>query len=343
MAQLRAFQMYEPTMFSGQINDVFFNEIAATQPQKIQKIAQALMATNMGTFTSWLQNLSTIKIEDHNEQYMWEIIGSDYINVPLVKAMVGNVLITSATNNVGAGGGKFQLYFPFRWFPGGGIIVGEKNEKYRIEIIGEPETDGINTVYNCKVTGENYNTGIPGEELVGGKLFTYEYYTVELENHGPNGTLNFATPAAIQNTLSMNRKDYSVYGREFNRKMYAPMPVKKGNETVTFTTSMPMVQWKFEQEFEEEFNKMIMYGRSNRDEAGTYHDTGKSGNVRREGAGFFEQKEIGHVIYYDTFTIELIEEALFQLSVNTIPMDQRVFFMRTGERGALQFSNAASA
>ena len=342
MAIPRKYQMYEPSAFAGEINDVFFNELASQKPQKISKVIQPLLATNMSTFSTWLQGLPTLKIEDHNEEYYWEVMGSDYINVPLIKATAGNnSLVTTSTTNVGAGGATFKLYFPFKWFPTRGIIVGEKNEKYRIELLDQ-EMDGTLSVHTCKVTGENHNYGIPGEELIGGKLFKYEYYTVELENHGPNGILNFAGTAALKNTVSMIRKDYSVMGREFGRKLYTPIPYKDGNTMKEFVMSMPMVQWKFEREFEQEFNKLILYGRSNRDEAGNYHDKGQSGNVRREGAGFFEQKDIGHVIVYDTFSINLIEEALFQLSVNTLPLDQRVFIMRTGERGALQFSNAAS-
>ena len=344
MAQLRHYQMYEPQMFSGEVNDVFFSNFCEMKPQKISKVIQPLLATNMTTFTTWLQGIPTIKIEDHNEEYYWEIMGSSYINVPLVKAVIGSsTLVTSSTTNVGAGGAKFKLYFPFRWFGSKGIIVGEKNEKYRIEILDE-ETEGTYDVKICKVTGENHAYGIPGSELVGGKLFSYEYYTTELENPGPDGSrLNFAGTAAMKNILSSHRKDYSVMGREFGRKLYTPIPYKEGNTVKEFTMSMPMVQWKFEQEFEQEFNRMILYGRSNRDEYGNYHDKGQSGNIRKEGAGFFEQKEIGHVIVYDAFSIGLIEEALYQLSVNTLPFDQRVFILRTGERGARQFSDAASA
>jgi hypothetical protein len=56
----------------------------------------------------------------------------------------------------------------------------------------------------------------------------------------------------------------------------------------------------------------------------------------------FEQKDVGNFIIYDTFDLRLVEDALYNLSVNTLGLDQRVFTLRTGERGAAQFSNAAS-
>ena len=118
MATLRKYQMYEPSAFAGEINDVFFNELASQKPQKISKVIQPLLATNMSTFSTWLQGLPTLKIEDHNEEYYWEVMGSDYINVPLVKATAGNnSLVTTSTTNVGAGCATFKLYFPFKWFP----------------------------------------------------------------------------------------------------------------------------------------------------------------------------------------------------------------------------------
>ena len=67
MAQLRHYQMYEPQMFSGEVNDVFFSNFYEMKPQKISKVIQPLLATNMTTFTTWLQGIPTIKIEDHNE------------------------------------------------------------------------------------------------------------------------------------------------------------------------------------------------------------------------------------------------------------------------------------
>ena len=50
--------------------------------------------------------------------------------------------------------------------------------------------------------------------------------------------------------------------------------------------------------------------------------------------------EISNVIYYNTFSIKLIEDALYELSAAKLGLGDRVFVLKTGERGASQFSKA---
>ena len=83
-----------------------------------------------------------------------------------------------------------------------------------------------------------------------------------------------------------------------------------------------------------------MFGRSNRSVNGEYANFGKSGNVIQEGAGLRDQMEYGNVSYYNTFSLKLITDLLFELSAGVLGFDERRFVMETGERGAAQFSEA---
>jgi hypothetical protein len=58
------------------------------------------------------------------------------------------------------------------------------------------------------------------------------------------------------------------------------------------------------------------------------------------GAGLREQKQVGNVFIYDTFSLNYLEEAMYQLSAGRFDMKDRIFTMRTGERGAVLFHNA---
>ena len=80
-----------------------------------------------------------------------------------------------------------------------------------------------------------------------------------------------------------------------------------------------------------------MYGRSNRNSNGEYMNFGKSGNVIKMGAGLREQMEVANTIYYNHFSLKLIEDALYELSASKLDMGDRIFVLRTGERGAVQF------
>ena len=337
-------QAYEPKSFAGQIGDNFFGQIWEKKPKLATQITRRLMTRNVPSYAGYLSGFSTLKIGAHDERIVWKMIGSNLKNVPLVEARVGASTVTSASANVGIGGSKFTLVFKERYFNEGEILVGEYNEVYRMQVVGEPMAEGSNFAYTVVAFGESRTHGIPASNLVGGKKFSYEYAPVELEEHDDVGGLRFNTALELSNEVSAIRKSYAVAGREFNRTMMTPVKVVTAdNKPMTFNMSMPWVEWIFEQEFEQEFDRLLIYGRSNRDETGNYHDRGKSGNLIKQGDGLRAQKSVGHTLVYDTFSIKYIEDALYQISAGRLDMKDRLFVMRTGERGAIQFHNAASA
>lgn len=53
------------------------------------------------------------------------------------------------------------------------------------------------------------------------------------------------------------------------------------------------------------------------------------------GAGIFEQTEVANTIYYNTFSLKMLEDALYELSAAKLGMNERVFIIKTGQRGKL--------
>lgn len=47
--------------------------------------------------------------------------------------------------------------------------------------------------------------------------------------------------------------------------------------------------------------------------------------------------EVANTIFYNTFSLKLVEDALYELSASKLAMNDRVFILKTGERGAVQF------
>lgn len=43
--------------------------------------------------------------------------------------------------------------------------------------------------------------------------------------------------------------------------------------------------------------------------------------------------EVSNTIPYNTFSLKLIEDALYQLSAAKLPFGERTFIIKTGERG----------
>ena len=50
--------------------------------------------------------------------------------------------------------------------------------------------------------------------------------------------------------------------------------------------------------------------------------------------------EVNNTIYYDTFSLKLLEDALFELSAAKLDFGERYFVIKTGERGCIQFHKA---
>ena len=50
--------------------------------------------------------------------------------------------------------------------------------------------------------------------------------------------------------------------------------------------------------------------------------------------------EVANTMYYNTFSIKLIENALYELSAGKLEVSDRFFLIKTGEKGAIQFHKA---
>jgi hypothetical protein len=50
--------------------------------------------------------------------------------------------------------------------------------------------------------------------------------------------------------------------------------------------------------------------------------------------------EVANTRYYNNFSLPLLEDALYQLSASKLDFSDRLFLIKTGERGALQFHKA---
>lgn len=186
-------------------------------------------------------------------------------------------------------------------------------------------------------------TGMPGEELQLGKRFSDDYSPVEKELSRKVGDIQFTSPVAMRNEWSRIRIQHKVPGSMLGKKLAVGIPSLDPQTGKKFVTPMWMhhVEWVFENKFSENKNNLIMYGRSNRNRNGEYLNIGKSGNVITMGAGLREQMEVGNVVWYNDFSLKLIEDMLYELSISKLAMNKRVFILRTGERGAVQFHRAA--
>lgn len=74
-----------------------------------------------------------------------------------------------------------------------------------------------------------------------------------------------------------------------------------------------------------------------------YNQFGDSGGVIKTGSGLFEQMSVGNTMYYNNTDniMQLILDALYELSASKLGYEDRKFMIKTGERGALLFNKEA--
>lgn len=340
--KLGKFQMVGFSHWKGLTKENHLGQIFQLAPQKATNLMVQLLATQRGkTLDTFLNQFPTREFEDDNEYY-WDVVGSSRRNIPLLEARDENgSVVTAASGNVGAGTAPFYLVFPEDWFADGEYIVGNLNEVYQFRILGDARMEGTNAVYKVELAGGN-TIGCPAERLLAGERFSVEAAFVEKELSRKVGDIRFSSPISMRNEWSQIRIQHKVPGSMLNKKLAVGIPMvdnKTGKKSVA-NMWMHQVDYEVECQFSDYKNNALAFGRSNRNGNGEYTNVGKSGGVIKTGAGLYEQMEVANTMYYNTFSLKLLEDALYELSAAKLDYGDRYFLIKTGERGAIQFHKA---
>lgn len=341
--KLSKFQIQTFSHWKGLTKNNHLGGIFQMQPQKATNLMVQLLAWYKGkTLDTFLSQFPT-KEFDSDDEYTWDVIGSALRNIPLVEARTVDGAAISSETVLGANGEPFYVVFPEDWFADGEVIVGELNEIYPLRILGDARFEGTNAVYKVELMG-GITGGMPVDELAAGKRFSVEYAPVERELSRKVGDIRFASPVSMRNEFTTIRIQHKVPGSMLNKKLAVGIPVTRetNGRYVKDTINMWMhdVQWTLEQQWNDYKNNVLAFGRSNRNLNGEYLNIGKSGEVIRMGAGLYEQMEVSNTMPYNTFSLKLIEDALYELSAAKLGFNERTFVIKTGERGAIQFHKA---
>ena len=337
---LGKFQTREFTSWKGLTRDNHLGAIFGAAPQKASNLMIQMLAARRGRTLDTLLSQFPTKSFPTDDEYQWDLTGSDRQNIELIEARDedGNI-VTSTSGNVGAGTTPFYLVFGKDWFADGEYIVGNLNEVYQFRILGDARMEGTNAVYKVELAGGNED-GVPAERLLQGELFSVEAAFVEAEMSREVGDVRFASDIKMRNEFSHIRIKHKVPGNKLNKKLAVGVPVIVNGKRTTTNMWMHYVDYAVETQFADYKNNAMAFGRSNRNSNGEYTNIGKSGSAIKTGAGLYEQMEVANTIYYNTFSLKLIEEALYDLSYGELDIKDRVFIMKTGQKGAEQFHKA---
>lgn len=322
------------------------NSLAAMgfiKPNYLSSFMTQLLAFKNGkSLDTYLDKLPLYEV-DNDQEIIWDVIGSNRRNIPLVAAYDDQKKTVNATN-LGVNGAKFYLEFAEAYFFKGEVIFGNLNEKYQIRIIEEPKEVGANYLYTCECYGHD-TKGIPPSRLQAGERFSTAYAPVGREFSRGVGGINGSLPTTMRNEFSVIRIKHKVPGNRLDQKLAVGVPVLKkdaNGNTVSDTVNkwILLEDYLLEEKFRMYKNNIMMFGTSTRHDDGTYTNIDFGGAVLKQGSGLREQQEAGNVMYYDTFSLKLLIDALGSISAGKIGFKNRTFLVHTGELGAIQFHQA---
>lgn len=322
--------------------------IFGNQPQLVSSLPVVLLqASGVKNLDTTLSQFPTHKLET-SDDFVWKALGSDERNIPLVEARYGGSIVDANDTNVGEARATIELVFGEKMFTDVQVIGGENPDVYQFRILKDPEEEGGNYVYLVELWGGQESLlGCPGTELLPGKRFSVESSYVEDELSTKGSGISFSSPYLMRNSVSTLRMEHKVSGAMIDYKVtpvywgkIATRDTKTGkvHESATW---MQEVYWQFERQLSRIKSRTLMFGKTNRDENGRYLNKGASNIEIKAGSGIREQMEVSNTIYYNKFSIRLLEDLLYELSEGKLDFDERVFVLRTGERGAAQFHRAA--
>jgi len=346
MGKLGKYQMVGFQHWKGLTKENHLGSVFQIAPNKASNLMVQLLASYKGKTLDTFLSQFPVKEFDTADEYTWDVVGSHRRNIPLVEARTAaNAVISSDSGNAGVGTEPFYLVFAEDWFADGEVIVGNLNEKYPLRILGDAKMEGSNAVYKVELMG-GITDGMPAERLLAGERFSVEYAPVERELSRKVGDIRFSSTIKMKNEFSTIRIQHKVAGSMLGKKLAVGIPVvdKAGSKRVE-NMWMHYVDFELECQFSDAKNNIMAFGRSNRNANGEYMNIGKSGNVIKMGAGLYEQMEVANTIYYDTegFSLDLLQNALYELCAAKLDFGERHFVIKTGERGAIQFHKAVVA
>lgn len=337
---LGKFQTVPFSNWKGMTKDNHLSAIYGDSPQRASDLMITLMGYQRGrTFEKLINGLQT-KSFPTDDEYTWKVVGSSRENIPLVEARdEDGTAVTAASGNIGAGTAPFYLVFGKDAFADGEYIVGNLNEVYQFRILGDGRPEGTNYVYKVELAGGN-TEGVPAERLLQGELFSVEAAFVEAELSRKVGDVRFAATATMRNEFSRVRIQHKVPGNKLGKKVAFGVPVLVNNKIQTSPYWMHAVDYAVETQFSDYKNNALLFGKSSRNNNGEYMNTGKSGNAIKTGDGLYAQMAYGNTVYYTDFSLKLIEDALYDITYNQMELSKKTILLRTGLKGAEQFSKA---
>lgn len=329
-------QKFQTMSFKGWASEItkanHLGTFLQLKTQQASPVMIELLTVNYGKNLDTFLSQFTTKTFDTDDDYTWNLVGSTRRNIALKEARAEDGTVVQGDEGlIGKGKAPFELVFAEDWFFNGEVLFGELNEAYPLRILAPARYEGTNAVYLVELMGTNME-GMPAEELVPGKKFSFGYAPVSRGLSRRVGGTRHATPASMRNEFSQIRISDKMSGDMMDQKIAMGIPMVTSDGKVTTQTAwMYIADWELEKTWSEYKANILAWGTSNRNDNGEYMDFDQSGEVIRMGDGIYPQVEVANTHYYNIFSLGLIEDILYNLSDTKLGFGDRTFILKTGQ------------
>lgn len=273
------------------------------------------------------------KILDTDAEYRWYLKGDDRKAIPIISYSAVDMARPGVANS------QFDLTVAERWFEKSDYIVFDDKE-YGVRIVDDGVPSGSNWTYRVEHMQPDAGHFIPIGLLSATRKVSKLYNVVTQTLNNEYSGVQFASQFEMRNGFSMLSKKVTVPGNMHDRPLLITMTYN-GKPVTVWTKWQEMVM---EFQYKKEMNNMLMFGKSNKDgDTGAYANKASNGFAVKAFAGLRDQISPSHKYYYTKFSLDLLADIGYNLSINILPEDQREFLILTGERGMFEFSKEVEA
>lgn len=345
-------QVRKATTFNGLVKENQLVELFRKCPQQAPwAMVQLLQRNDYGkAWESFLSQFPVKYFKDHSKYY-WDVMGDARRNIPVVdvRAIDGTTYVGAAgvtdSTPIGASYEPFYIVFNEDYFHKGEVIYGMLNEKTVLRVRSEkPIMEGRNAVYEVECFGAKMQNGIPYKYVKPGQRYSYGPAYVGETLSREVGDLGYESPMGMSNNWSTVRIKTKVPGGSENIVLEMGIPVSVNGKVRIEKYWTPYVDLKLEAKFKDYKDLAIVYGVSTENEDGSFSNFDFSGEPIKTGDGLLDQMARNGERYYNDFSLEMLNQALYELSVNTTGLNgNRTYVLSCGEAFAIDFNKAVKS
>ena len=321
--------IYKTKYHSGLVDEPSLTQALMAEPAQMSPvISQIFGRFDQGNVIDYITNGMGRTMEIENSEFRWKVAIDHDLAITIMNATWQGDTIAS-TDTPGLNNTPIQLTLEKKWF-GPGAIIEFDDKEFQASIVGEPYQDGPYFVYTVVCADGRPESFIPPSLLEKGKQVS-RVGSAYSEHSDQADIFNYQYPFELRNKLTIMRASYDITRSAKNTVMVVEFKDPKTGKSTKYHSVYQ--EWVALRQWYERLDYMGLYSKYNTQEDGTVGLVGENGREVNIGAGILEQISPANKFYYTNLSLDLLDNALSDLSYNILGFGERKFVGITGEMG----------